>query len=128
MSREGEYKKYRTTPRGRMNSMWHTLKKGAEQRGLDFEISQDWLYNKILLGRCEKTGIPFVLDADEHEDSVTSKGQVRNPWAPSIDRIDSTKGYTEENCVIVCYVYNMAKGAFDESVVEQFCRGYLTWN
>lgn len=126
MSRSGEYKKYRTTPRGRMNSMWHTLKKGAKQRGIEFEISQEWLYNKILEGRCEKTGIPFVLDADTHKDTVVSKGQSRNPWAPSLDRIDSSKGYTEDNCQIVCYAYNMAKGCFDESVVEMLCRGYLT--
>jgi len=124
--RDGEFKNYRKTPRGRMNSMWHTLKKGADQRGLEFLISQEWLYEKILLGRCEKTGIPFVLDAENHNDSVTSKGQVRNPWAPSIDRVDSSKGYTEDNCVIVCYVYNMAKGSFDESVLEMFCRGYLS--
>lgn len=126
MVAKSDFKKYRATPKGRANSMWHTLKKGAEQRGISFDISQEWILEQLLKGRCQKTGIPFVLNAQEHEDSVNSKGQIRNPWSPSVDRIDSSKGYSEDNCVVTCYVYNMAKGAFDESVVEMFCRGYLT--
>jgi hypothetical protein len=48
-------------------------------------------------GRCELTGLP--LDCE---------GAGRRPMAPSIDRIDSAKGYVAGNVRIVCLMANQA--------------------
>ena len=119
-------KNYQNLPVGRANRIYHTLIKGAESRGIAFNLSKEWILEKLLNGRCEVTGIPFVFDANKNSFTVKSKNQNRNPWSPSVDRIDSSKGYTEENCKMVCTMYNTCKGSFSDEAVEMFCRGFLS--
>lgn len=45
---------------------------------------------------CAVTGIPFVYDVPGH------------PLMPSLDRIDSSKGYTADNVRLVCWAVNCA--------------------
>lgn len=40
------------------------------------------------------------------------------PYAPSIDRKDSTKGYTRENCRIVCAAANFAMNTWGDEVLS----------
>ena len=65
-------------------------------------------------GACNQTGIPFVL---------SYKSGVSNPWRPSIDRIDATKGYTQGNVQLVCQIYNLAKHTWTDADVQDFA----TW-
>jgi len=119
-------KELRNTPMGRAHALYFSLKKGAVQRDIPFDITAQWIADRIMEGRCQATGIPFVLRSADHDDTVVVKGQMRNPWSPSVDRKDTHKGYTEDNCVVVCFMYNMCKGCFSEDAVEMFCRGYLS--
>lgn len=64
-------------------------------------ITLDWLSTKIASGVCEVTGLP--LDLGGH-------GAPARPFAPSIDRVDPTKGYTPDNVKVVVWIYNRAKG------------------
>ena len=41
-------------------------------------------------------------------------------FAPSIDRIDSSKGYTPDNIQIVCCAYNMGKKNMSDDDFENF--------
>lgn len=41
---------------------------------------------------------------------------MRRPWAPSVDRIDSSFGYVEDNVQLVCVAANFAKGEWSENV------------
>lgn len=116
---------YADTVVGRANRMYHTAIKGAKERDIPFNLDKQWFVDKLYQGKCEVTGIPFVLKAKEHSMTVVSKGQHRNPFAPSIDRIDSSKDYSKENCQMTCVMYNFAKGSFTEEALEMFCRGYL---
>lgn len=61
------------------------------------------------------TGIPFVLNTP----LSGNKGWGRvGDWSPSIDRIDSSKGYTPENCQMVVWIYNRCKNnSTDENVL-----------
>jgi hypothetical protein len=73
---------------------------------LAFNLTREWIEERFSC--CAQTGLPFVFDF------VTG-----NPWGPSIDRIDSSKGYTKDNCQIVCWAYNRAKYIWtDEQVLE----------
>ena len=59
--------------------------------------------------QCSVTGVPLSLDFESHDG--------RKPYAPSIDRIDNTKGYTEDNCRVVCLAANIAMNTWGEGVL-----------
>jgi hypothetical protein len=82
---------------------------------LDF--SSIWIEEKILAGVCEVTGIPFDLNT-----CVTNSVHAKNPWIPSIDRIDSSKHYCKSNVQLVVYMYNVCKAEFSHADVVKFCR------
>lgn len=71
-----------------------SIKNGAERRKIGFELTPEFLWNLYISqqGLCALTGIQIHL-------SRALKGS--NPhWGfitASLDRIDNTKGYTEEN-------------------------------
>ena len=58
-------------------------------------------------GKCEISGIPF---------SEKGVQWYRNPWSPSLDRIDSKKGYTPDNVRIVLCAVNAAMNEWGEDV------------
>lgn len=93
-------REYRTTPRARAGSLWWVAKKRATKKNLDFTISKKWIFEILQKGLCEVTNISFDL----------SRKGMRNFYSPSIDRIDNTKGYTQDNCRVVIWGYNSAKG------------------
>lgn len=72
------------------------------KRGLEFDISEDYLseLHREQNGRCYYSNIEFTYTTD-----------FRNPTFPSIDRIDSSKGYVRGNVVLCAYWINTAKGA-----------------
>lgn len=82
----------------------------ARQRGCDAlsfsEFEELWLAAK---GRCELTGIRFSAKRVE--------GSLKRPWMPSVDRIDSTRGYEKGNCRLVCVAVNIALNDFGFAVL-----------
>jgi hypothetical protein len=94
-------------------------KKGAEDRGIEFLLSVDdlrYLYSRAN-GRCELTGITFCYEPIE--------GKSARPWIPSIDRIDNAKGYSKENCRIVCHAVNMALNQFGDDVLFKIAQNLM---
>lgn len=90
---------------------WATrIKNKALQRSkkncLGFDLDRDFIFQKLLVGTCEVTGIPFDLTGGE-----------RKPHTPSIDRIDPSRGYTKDNVQLVVWIYNAAKSTFTHSDV-----------
>jgi hypothetical protein len=68
-------------------------------------------------GRCEVTGMAF-------SDAPAPKGMKR-PYHHSIDRVDSSLGYTGSNVRVVCFAVNMAMANWGEAVFEQLAAGYV---
>ncbi len=91
------------------------LKERAIKKGLRFNLTEGWVAEKLDKGRCEATGLPFIFDKDPYV----------NPYYPSIDRIDSNKGYTVNNCQMVCHMFNIAKSEFDEEVFAHWALHYV---
>jgi hypothetical protein len=85
-------------------------KHNAKQRGLEFSLTLKWVEQRLQSGVCEVTGIAFV------------RGTSRHPFLPSIDRIDSDKGYTPENCRVVLWIINAAKQALPEDDFQSALR------
>lgn len=83
---------------------WHALLDAAKYRakksGREYTLTPEWA-ELNWTGRCAITGLPFAV-------SVGS-GQRPAAYAASIDRIDSTKGYTPENSRFVLAAVNFLK-------------------
>ena len=76
-----------------------------------------WIEEKILAGVCEVTGIRFDLDS-----KTSLSVHAKNPWVPSLDRIDSNKPYIKSNVQLVVFMYNVCKAEFSHSDVVAFCK------
>lgn len=87
---------------------------------IDFDLTQEWILEKIRNGICPVTGIKFYIDA-----APSKHGGPQFPFAPSLDRIDSSKGYTMENTQVVVWIYNAAKSSFSHSDVLVLAKSLL---
>ena len=96
--------KRKTSVVGRATALLSGAKLRAKKKNICFDLPRNWVENKLKFGVCELNGIPF----DFHS-SIKFKA---NPFAPSIDRIDSHKGYTENNCRVILWALNSAIGEF----------------
>lgn len=88
----------------------------ALRRGLEFNLSSDvvMLLIDAQHRKCAVTGIDFDWEFG---------GAYRaNPFAPSIDRRNSQKGYTYDNIQIVCYAVNLAKNEYPIDVFDTICK------
>lgn len=101
-----------------------TLLTGSRQRAKKKGIEHTLTYEDIeeLLStqgrRCVFTKIPFETD---RRDAVGGK----NPWSPSLDRVDSRKGYVKGNVQLTSLMYNMCKHTFTDDDVRTFAKSYL---
>lgn len=113
-SQKKRSEKFYTSLRGRAL----TLLKSAERRSHKFNekltIDFDFIYDKLVNGKCEVTGVTFDFNKSEKYD--------KNPHSPSIDRIDSSIGYTKENTRIVIWQYNLMKGEVSDNELLQLCK------
>ena len=100
---KGRLREYRMKPMGRAHSLNSAMRSRCKKKGLECTISVDYIAKKIAGGVCEVTGIPFDLSTDGTRVNNRS-------FCPSVDRIDPSLGYTEDNVQIVVWIYNRAKG------------------
>ena len=91
-------------------AMFQQCKSRAKHRSLEFGLTLEWFRQKLLACMCEVTGIVFVLNVRRH------------PFMPSIDRIDSSKGYTPDNCRVVLWIINQAKNDISEDDFQSALR------
>ncbi len=64
-------------------------------------------------GKCAITGLSMILP------ETTASTNV-GPKCVSIDRIDNTKGYTNDNVQLVCYSANLARNSFSIEDIKEF--------
>ena len=100
------FKRFYGSVHGRAVHMHNNMRARAKRNGVDCSITIPWIESKLEHGKCEITQLPFVFKEG------TGKGHRDNSFSPSIERIDPTGPYSEDNCQITCWIYNRAKGAF----------------
>lgn len=111
-------KKYQTV-RGRAMA----LLRGAKSRLPDgFSLSLEHIIREIEKGHCPVTGAAFDLRINRDGKSNRSW----SPFAPSIDKIDARKPYTDANTRVVSWQYNIMKGELSDSEVLRICRQIVT--
>jgi hypothetical protein len=70
-------------------------------------------------GRCLLSGIEF---------DMTPFSGKRRPFAPSIDRIDPSRGYSKGNCRLVCVAVNYAMSDWGLAVLKRIAVAILERN
>ena len=86
--------------RNPVNVFRNRIKRNAKRAGVAFDLDLNWFKERMEQGVCEATGLPFV-DSDK----------PMAPFTQSVDRTDPGKGYTKDNCKMVIWIYNAAKGS-----------------
>ena len=110
------HQKMQSTRKGRTTILLNRVRNRSRRFGTECDLDIEWLRRKIEEqdDRCARTGIPFSYEAGPP-----------TPWQPSLDRKDSTKGYTKDNVQVVCLMYNLAKNAADDDDVRSFAIALL---
>jgi hypothetical protein len=93
-------------------SWFHKFRIGAELRGIPFEIAAEDVarWHAEQGGRCVVSGLEIGWQ------------EVGSGHTASIDRIDSSLGYTQENCQLVHKDINMMKQSFSQEYFVQLCQ------
>lgn len=109
---------YYNTPQGRAKTLMKSInKRSKSDRFCDTNITEEFILGKLNSGKCEVTGIPF-----EYENT---HGTFKNPFSPSIDRINPSIGYLMDNVRVVIWQVNLMKGELtDEQFLSLFKKFY----
>jgi len=91
----------------------------AGKKDIPFDLTRDWIYHRLMAGRCELTGIRF-------ECGERSEGERAGMYAPSVDRRVAALGYVADNCRLVIWHYNLAKGAYDDDAVLELAQAIIS--
>lgn len=99
---------------GRVSQTFYSkLQRGARQRSLVVEIDKAFLWDLYLKqqGKCFFTDLPIELNSRDSGKETTA----------SVDRLDSTKGYTADNVVWVHKDINLMKNVFSIDYFLHLC-------
>jgi len=103
----------------RLHNILQQCEKRAARKGIPYTIDFKWFKHKAIdVGVCEDTGIPF-------DHTKPAEKNKKNPFSASIDRRDPTLGYTPENCKVVVWIHNRAKGDNDIGVLYFYCKALV---
>lgn len=106
------------TFRGRGVQMLARSRNRAKESGIEHSIVLEDILPRIETGFCELTKLPFDL--------TPPNNASQNPYSPSIDRIDSLKGYTKDNIRIVLYAVNAALGQYGTEIMLPILKAMIT--
>jgi hypothetical protein len=93
-----------------VTQLFNNAKTRSKQRNWEFDLTREWVEERLNKGLCAVSNLPFVFNRP-------TGTKTKNPFAPSIDRKDNSRGYTRENCQIVMSWYNMAKADHTEEEI-----------
>lgn len=87
----------------------------ANRRGIEFALTLDDFGSLLRQRVCHFTGVALTIEMEQEA--------IRNKQIPdnyvSLDRLDSKKGYTRDNVVVVAHSVNLAKARMTENEFRQ---------
>lgn len=116
-ARRTRNREYIKTAHGRAVKLRSDARYRARRKGQEFDVPVERIEAALETGVCELTGLPFDLDTSEQWD--------KHPSAPSLDRIDSSKGYTLDNVQVVCYAINVLRHQYPEHLTRVYAKAFL---
>jgi hypothetical protein len=110
---------YYNSDHGRITCLILAAKRRAYKKLIEFDLSEQFIIELLHKqnNKCALTKIEF--------DILKIKKSKTRPFAMSIDRIDSSKGYTKDNVRLVCVAVNLALNEFGEDIFNKICKAYL---
>lgn len=112
------YKKSCGIPLSILQGVYISARSSAPKRWLTFS-----LHPKHLIDLANKSGGACMLTNIKWDMKTTAK--TRRPWMPSLDRIDSMKGYEPDNIRLVCLSVNIALHEFGDKVLMKIACGII---
>jgi len=105
---------------GRSYELWDSAKRRAKNKGLEFSLSRKDIEDMFSRqgNKCSLTGIDFDF-------IVPDESWKNNPYSPSIDRVDSSKGYLLNNVRLVLTCVNLAINEWGQDVLDKWVEGYI---
>ena len=101
---------YKRTTRGRALTLLSNARKRSKERNVPLKLSVEWVEEKLIIGTCQITCIPFNLEPTP--DHVTRR------WdAPSLDRIDKHLPYNKTNTRVVLWAVNCALSEYGTEIM-----------
>ena len=97
-------------------SLIASAKSRARKRGLEFDLDshRSDIKRRVDSGECELTGVRF-----------DTSGNIRTYKSPSLDRINSSRGYTYDNVRVVCWGINAALGQWGSGPLHEMIDGWV---
>lgn len=95
-------------------SIYRNIRKRAAKAGIEFTIDYDDIH---IPETCPIFGVPFNF--------AGARGNT--DYSPSIDRIDSSRGYVPGNIQVISKLANCMKWTATPEQLEAFCRGMLAF-
>jgi len=92
--------------------LYNRLKASAKKRNIDFDLTLTDLNNLTYPITCPILGIPLKVNREQKDDSY------------SIDRIDSNKGYTIDNIIVISWKANRLKNNATSNELKQIAEFY----
>jgi hypothetical protein len=92
-----------------INVLMSNIRKRSNIKGLECTVSTEYISNLV----------------DEFCSNNTYSWKPKDPFKPSIDRIDSSKGYIPDNVQICWLIENYCKNTFTNEQVIEFCKRKL---
>lgn len=113
--------KFYSSINGRAKTLLNNARKSPISQIIPCTMTLEHIVKGIEVEICSVTGFRFEL-GKQHQ---LATSRIKNPYAPSVDRIDARKGYTNENTRIVIWQYNMAKGELTDAELLFLCRAIV---
>ena len=111
--------KSHTTTQGRAGVLCRSSKQSAKLLNVPFDLTKEWIKEKLDRGCCEVTGIPFDLSNRNPGSRKKGAGNVQK-YAPSLDRLNPQGGYTKDNVRLVVWMYNVGKQNYTHNELVEF--------
>ncbi len=108
--------KAQSTVEGRAKALLRNCRNSADKRGHSCDLTE--------------TSFRAMWDAQGGLCAYTGRAMTLRPGVEdtmSIERIDSSLGYTEDNCVLVCLAVNKMKSDLAPDIFYSMCRDVVKW-
>ena len=98
--------------RYRASALFYAARNRAKKKDIPFDLTRDWIEEKLNHGFCPITGIEFNIKKYGRREDYNRV----HPHAPSLDQIKPSAGYTKDNVQVVVDQYNKMKS--DKTIEE----------
>lgn len=107
---------------GTLKQLLTQAKTRSKRKNICFDLDMSWVQQQLDIYdlKCKRSGLRLT---PSREDIAGQHGI--HPTTVSLDRVDSSKGYTKDNTEIVSYIYNISKNRFTTEDVIEMSKGVL---